>query len=112
MQEKTERLSEAARKLGLTPSGAKTPGMNTTGGTYADIKHRIKKAKVVFNMLRKIWSSKHNSINTKMCIFNSNVKQGMVYGSETRRTTKHTTNSLKTFINVGLRTILNIRETK
>ena len=125
MQEKTNRLSQTAIKLGLTPNTAKTQVikihaktsnpilmnstaleeveaftclgsvMDTTGGTDADIKARVNKARVVFNMLRKIWSSNNISINTKMCIFNSSVKQVMLYGSETWRTTKLTTHSYK-----------------
>ncbi len=46
--------------------------------------------------------SEHISINTKMRIFNSNVKQVMLYGSETW------TNRLQTFSNACLRRILNI----
>ncbi len=36
--------------------------VDITEGTEADIKSRIKKTRVVFNMLRKIWSSKYISI--------------------------------------------------
>lgn len=138
MQEKTDRLSQTAIKLGLTPNTTKTQVIkihsknrhpiylnstplkeveaftylgsvvDTNGGTEADIRSRINKARVVFNMLRKIWSSKNISTNTKICIFNSNVKQVMLYGSETWRTTKHTTHRLQTFINTCLRRILNI----
>ena len=82
--------------------------MDTTGGRDADIRSRINKARVVFNMLRMIWSSKNISTNTKIHIFRSNVKQMMLYGSETWRTTKHTTCRLPTFINTGLRRILNM----
>ena len=81
--------------------------MDTTGGTDADVKSRINKARVVFNILRKTWSSKTISTNTKLCIFNSNVKQVMLYGSETWRTTQ-TTARLQTFLNNCLRRILNI----
>lgn len=127
-----DRLTQAATKLGLTPNTAKTQVMtihsktsnpilmhstalkvetftylgsvvDITGGAEEDIKSRINKARVVFNMLRKIWSSKHISINTKICIFNSNVKQVMLYRSEAWKTTKHTTNRLQTFINTCLR---------
>ena len=52
--------------------------VDTTGGTDADIKSRINKARVVFNMLRKIWSSTNIYINTKMRIFNSSAKQVML----------------------------------
>ncbi len=72
-------------KLGLTPNTAKTQDedplqnspilteeveavtclgsvVDTTRGTDADIKCRMNKARVVFNMFRKIWSSKYISI--------------------------------------------------
>ena len=108
MKENTEKLSQTAIKLGLIPNTAKTKVIkihaktnnpiimnstaleeveaftylgsvvDTTGGTDADIKARINQARVVFNMLRKIWSSKNISINTKMRIFNSSVKQVML----------------------------------
>lgn len=138
MQEKTDRLAQASSKLGLTPNTTKTQVIkihsktnnpvtlnnaalaevesftylgsvvDTTGGTDVDTRSRINKARVVFNMLRNIWSSKNISTNTKIRIFNSNVKQVMLYGSETWRTTKHTTHRLQTFINSCLRRILNI----
>lgn len=62
--------------------------MDTTGGTEADVKSQIQKARGVFNMLRKIWSSKSISTNTKLRTFNTNVRQVLLYGSETWRTTK------------------------
>lgn len=138
MQEKSDTLSQTAIKLGLSPNTAKTQVIkihtqtinpilmngtaleeveaftylgsvvDTTGGTDDDIRSRINKARVVFNMLRKIWSANNISTNTKMRIFNSSVKQVMLYGSETWRTTKHTTHRLQTFTNTCLRRILHI----
>ena len=105
MQDKTDRLTQAAEKLRLTPNTSKTQVMkinprsstpilihgtplkeveaftylgsvmDTTGGTDADVKSRINKARVVFNILRKTWSSKTISTNTKRRIFNSNLLQ-------------------------------------
>ena len=48
----------------------------------------IYNARVVLKILRKIWSSKYI---TKIRIFNSTMKQVMLYGCETWRTTKQTT---------------------
>ena len=42
-------------------------------------------------MLRKIWSSKNISINTKMRIFTSSVKQVMLYGSDLEDNKTHNT---------------------
>ena len=62
--------------------------MNIEGGTDADVKNRINKARVIFNILGKVWSAKNISRGTKMKIFNSNVKSVLLYGAETWRTTK------------------------
>ena len=78
------------------------------GGTEEDVKSRIGKARTSFNILNKIWKSKTISLNTKLKIFNSNVKSILLYGSETWRTTKYITNKLQTFTNHCLRHILRI----
>ena len=62
--------------------------VNIEGGTDADVKNRINKARVIFNILGKVWSAKNISRGTKMKIFNSNVKSVLLYGAETWRTTK------------------------
>ena len=62
--------------------------MNIEGGTDADVKNRINKARVIFNILGKVWSAKNISRGTKMKIFNLNVKSVLLYGAETWRTTK------------------------
>lgn len=66
---------------------------------------RINTARVELNMHRKIWSSKKTSPPLR---YASSVKQVMLNGSETWRTTQHTTHRLQTFINTCLRRILNI----
>jgi hypothetical protein len=48
--------------------------VNIEGGTDADVKNRINKARVIFNILGKVWSAKNISRGTGMKIFNSNVK--------------------------------------
>ena len=48
------------------------------------------------------------STRTKLCIFRSNVKSVLLYGSETWKVAKTTTSNLHAFINRCLRKILNI----
>ena len=141
MQEKTAQLTANSIKLGLRPNVGKTKVMKVNctnnrpvtmrdtileevtsfvylgsvvsidGGSDEDIKVRINKARVVFNMLRKVWTSHVISRGTKFRIFNTNVKAVLLYGSETWRTTKRMTQKLQSFINQCLRRILKIRWT-
>ena len=53
------------------------------GGTDEDVTSRIGKASDAFIMLKKVWTSKEVSTETKMRIFNSNVKSVVFYGCET-----------------------------
>jgi hypothetical protein len=138
MQEKTSLLAETSIKLGLRPNESKTKVMkinakckqpikikdtnleeveeftylgsivNIEGGTHADVKNRINKARVIFNILGKVWSAKNISRGTKMKIFNSNVKSVLIYGAEIWRTTKAMMSKIQTFINYCLRKIMNI----
>ncbi|VDP32693.1 unnamed protein product [Schistosoma margrebowiei] len=78
------------------------------GGSDADVKARIGKAKTVFLQLKNIWNSKQLSTNIKMRIFNFNVKAVLLYGAETWRTTTTTIKEVQVFINSCLRKILNI----
>lgn len=79
------------------------------GGTDADVKARIGKARVAFIQLNNIWKSRELSRNTKIRLFNSNVKSVLLYGAETWRSTKTTIKKLQTFTNSCLRRILQIR---
>jgi len=79
------------------------------GGAEADVKARIGKARAVFLQLKNVWSSKDLTLQTKIRIFNSNVKPVLLYGSETWRTAVATTKKVQTFINSCLRRILRIR---
>ncbi|PFX23506.1 Retrovirus-related Pol polyprotein from type-2 retrotransposable element R2DM [Stylophora pistillata] len=138
MQDKTARLTANSIKLGLHPNVSKTKVMKVNctnnrpvkvrdtileevtsfvylgsvvsidGGSDEDIKVRINKARVAFNMLRKVWSSHVISRRTKFRIFNTNVKAVLLYGSETWRTTNQTSQKLQTFVNKCLRRILKI----
>ena len=58
------------------------------GGTEADIKARIGKARLAFTQLQKVWKATKVSIKTKIRLFNSNVKSVLMYGCETWTTTK------------------------
>ena len=73
--------------------------LDTQGGTDADIRARIGKARAVFLQLKNTWSSKDLKLQTKIRIFNSNVKPVLLYGSEMWRTTVATTKKVQTFIN-------------
>ncbi|VDO78036.1 unnamed protein product [Schistosoma margrebowiei] len=53
------------------------------GGSDADVKARISKARVAFLQLKNIWNSKQLSTNIKVRIFNTNVKAVLLYGAET-----------------------------
>jgi len=81
---------------------------DNTGGTEADIKARIRKAQAAFSALNKIWHSTTYSTQTKLHIFNTNVKAVLLYGCETWKNSKYITTKLQVFINKSLRKILRI----
>ncbi|VDP81546.1 unnamed protein product [Schistosoma mattheei] len=78
------------------------------GGSDADVKARIGKAKTAFLQLKNIWNSKQPSTNIKVRIFHTNVKAVLLHGAETWRTTTTTIKKVMVFINSCLRKILNI----
>ena len=82
--------------------------INKRGGTDADVRARIGKARVAFLQLKNIWSSRVLSSRTKIRLFNSNVKMVLLYGAETWRITNTTINKVQTFVNNCLRRILQI----
>ena len=82
--------------------------MNQQGGTDADVKTRIGKARAAFIALKNIWRSNLITSRTKIRLFNSNVKSVLLYGAEPWRTTKTTIKRVQTFINSCLRKILKI----
>ena len=79
------------------------------GGTDADVRIRIHKARTAFILLKDIWTARDLSTNTKIRLFNTNVKSVLLYGAETWRTTANTTKKIQTFINLCLRRIIQIR---
>jgi ribosomal protein L31E len=82
--------------------------VDKTGGTDADVKTRIGKARTAFVMLGKIWKTNNISTATKIRIFNSNVKSVLLYGAETWKTTKTMLKKIQAFVNRCLRRILHI----
>jgi len=79
------------------------------GGTDADIKTRISKARNAFVSLGKVWKDRSITTRTKCRLFNSNVKSVLLYGCETWKLTKTLLNKLQIFVNTCLRKILRIR---
>ncbi|CAH8677390.1 unnamed protein product [Schistosoma haematobium] len=78
------------------------------GGSDADVKERIGKARAASPQLRNIWNSKQLSTDIKVTMFNTNVKAVLLYGAETWRTTTIIIKKVQVFINSCLRKILNI----
>ncbi|VDP40868.1 unnamed protein product [Schistosoma margrebowiei] len=79
------------------------------GGSDADVKARIGKARAAFPQPKNIWNSKQLATNTKVRIFNTNVKTVLLYGAEILRTTKAIIQKIQVFIDSCLRKILRIR---
>ena len=139
MQEKVDSLREASKRVGLKINSQKTKVLRTnhkqeapitiegaavedvkefvylgskishTGGTDEDITARIKKARQAFAILRPVWMSTAIQTHTKLRIFDSNVKSVLLYGSETWRVIKNSSNKIQTFINKCLQRILNVK---
>jgi len=82
--------------------------IDNTGGTEADITARIRKAQIAFSALDKIWHSTAHSTQTKLHIFNTNMKAVLLCGCETWKNSKCITAMLQVFINKYLRKILQI----
>jgi hypothetical protein len=82
--------------------------IDNTGGMEADTMARIKNAQTAFSTVNKIWHSTAYSTQTKLRIFNINVKAILFYGCETWKNLKSTTAKLQVFINKCLRKILRI----
>ena len=83
--------------------------LDNQGGTDADVRTRIGKARAAFHQLKNIWGSSAIGIITKIRLFNTIVKPLPLYGAETWRTTVTTIKKIQVFINTCLRKILKIR---
>ncbi|VDO79554.1 unnamed protein product [Schistosoma curassoni] len=80
------------------------------GGSDADVKARIGKARAAYLQLNNIWNSKQLSTNTKVRNFNTNVKTLLLStGAATWRTMKVIIQKIQVFSNSCLRKILRIR---
>jgi len=78
------------------------------GGTDKDVAVRIKKARGVFGVPNTFWRATTYSNNTKLRIFNTNVKSVLLYGCETWRLTKTIIYQLQVLVNRCIRRMLNI----
>ena len=83
--------------------------VDTRGGTEADVKTIIRKARAAFHILRNVWKSRIIGKTTKIRLFNTNVKSVLLHGAETWRMNKTTLERIQTFVNQCLRK--NIRNT-
>ena len=83
--------------------------VDNTGGTEADVRAHIGKARAAFQQLKNVWRSSLLSTSSKIKIFNTIVKPVLLYGAETWRTTIATMKRIQTFINTCLRRIPKIR---
>ena len=138
IQNKTTKMSEEAKRVGLTINKIKTKVMrinaksqeNVTvdgqdisevdeftylgaiickeGGGMKDMKIRISKARGTFSRLRKIWNTKNITRRTKLRIFKSLVVPVLLYGCETWRMNKGDDNRIDVFQNKCLRRIFKI----
>ena len=138
MQDKTNRLASEAKKLGLKINKDKTKVLRANtpnedpiqleqerledvdsftylgsvvdqqGGSDADIKARLGKARTAFIKLKNVWSSSSLRLRTKLRIFKSNVQSVLLYAAVTWRTTDTTTQKVQAFVNSCLRRILRI----
>ena len=79
------------------------------GGTDADVKSRINKARRAFASLKPIWNSSKISRRTKLRLFNSNVKSVQLYGSEAWKISQEIAKKVRVFIHKCLRIILHVR---
>jgi hypothetical protein len=79
------------------------------GGEETNVNIRINKAKGVSALLRPLWRSKEISRNTKLRIFNTNVKSVLLYGRETWKITQTISHKLQSFVNTCLHTMINSR---
>ena len=83
--------------------------ISKSGGTEEDIRARINRARYAFTVLRPMWKNSAISNATKIRILNSNVKAVLLYGAETWRVSKTSTEKLQTFMNKCLRHVLKLR---
>ena len=138
IREKTEKVWQTARRVGLEINAPKTKVMciNTTldapltiagetlecvdsftylgsviskdGSAQKDIKNRLSKARNAFANLRPVWRSSVYSIRTKLHLYNSIVKSVLLYGSECWQVVETDFHKIEAFHNGCLRRICRI----
>ncbi|VDP29288.1 unnamed protein product [Schistosoma margrebowiei] len=79
------------------------------GGSDADVKAWIGKARAAYLQLNNIWNSKQLSTNTKLRSLDTNVKIVLLYEAEIWTTTNTIIQMIQVFINSCLHKILRIR---
>ncbi|VDP70797.1 unnamed protein product [Schistosoma curassoni] len=79
------------------------------GGSDADVKERIGKARTALLQLKNIWNSEQLSTNIKVRIFNKNIKTVLLHGTETWTTTTTIIKKVQVFINECPLKVLNAR---
>ncbi|VDP74225.1 unnamed protein product [Schistosoma mattheei] len=78
------------------------------GGSDSVVMAQIGNARAAYLQLKNICNSKQLPTNTKVMIFNTNVKTVLLYGAETWRTTKAIIHKIQVFIDSCLCKILRI----
>ncbi|XP_055527022.1 uncharacterized protein LOC129719653 [Wyeomyia smithii] len=131
MQSKLDDLCNSSKDAGLTVNVAKTKSMSINAnispnfivageqveevgggrttpdyGTTKDVAMRIGKARGAFAGLRNIWHSNQITLQTKIRIFNSNVKSILLYACKTWCISADVTQKLQVFVNRCLRSII------
>ncbi|VDP01344.1 unnamed protein product [Schistosoma margrebowiei] len=79
------------------------------GESNADVETRIGKTRAEYLQLKNVCNSQQLSTNTKVRIFNTNIKTVLVYGVETWRTIKAIIQKIEVFNNSCLHKRLQIR---
>ena len=139
IQDKTTRLGEETRRVGLKINKEKTKAMRINarnqkkiiingqeikqvdefeylgakvckeGGGMKDLRNRLSKARGGFNKPKKIWISNNISRKTKLRLYKTLVVPVLLYGSETWKMNKGDDKTVNVFHNRSLRKILRIR---
>ncbi|VDP59340.1 unnamed protein product [Schistosoma curassoni] len=105
----TSPITPDGETLGDVESFTYLRNISEQGGSHADVKARIVKARVTFQQLKNRWNSKQLSTNIKVRIFNTNVKTVLTYGAATWRTTTTIIKKVQVILSSFLCKTLNIR---
>ena len=72
--------------------------VDLSGGTDADVKSRINKARHAFAVVKPIWKSRKITFRTEIRPFNTSVKSLLLYGSECWKITYELARMIQEFI--------------